>query len=177
MEIFSWLFRNMKLERKRRWTVVKILNWQICRTFLSVSVSPLKNCPSSAQVSATASSAMVSSPPRELDKCLDSLQDERSTRFARIEAFRAINNRADPVFSAVKALVAITKSPVATVSKTPFLYPSIFDRSGWDPVPDNQHEFKIKTLPHDLYGNSALQQEPVISSCSSAPAGSVAERK
>ena len=37
-------------------------------------------------MSASISSAMVSSPSSDLDKCLDNLQDEWSTRFTRIEA-------------------------------------------------------------------------------------------
>ena len=71
--------------------------------FILKAVSPLKNCPSSTPVSASVNSAMVSPPPSELDKHLDSLQDEWSTRFARIEALLTMKPKIDPVFSPVKA--------------------------------------------------------------------------
>ena len=69
------------------------------------AVSPLKNHPSSAPVSAYISSAMVSSPSTDLDKRLDNLQDEWATHFARIEALLTMKPKTDAVFSPVKVPV------------------------------------------------------------------------
>ena len=71
-------------------------------------------------MSASVSSAMVSSPSSDLDKCLDNLQDEGAIHFARIEALLTIETKMDAVFSPVKAPVHKTRSSVASVSKTPF---------------------------------------------------------
>ena len=133
------------------------------------AVSPLKNCPSSGLVSASVSSAMVSSPSSDLDKHLDNLQDEWSTRFARIEALLTIKTKTDAVFSPVKALVHKARSPVASVSKTPFFYPSVSDRSGSDQVLEVQQDFKMKSPLENLYGESNLEREPLFSTTSSAP--------
>ena len=77
------------------------------------AVSPLKPCPASALVSAIVS---TSSDP---GKCLNSMQDEWTICFARIEALPTIKSRTG--FSLVKAFVSI-KYPVASaVPKTPLL--------------------------------------------------------
>ena len=54
------------------------------------AVLRLKSCPSSASVSASVSSAIVVCPSSDLDKRLDNLQDEWSTRFTRIETLLTI---------------------------------------------------------------------------------------
>ena len=58
-------------------------------------------------MSASVSSATVSSPSSDLDKRLDNLQDEWSTRFARIEALITIKSKTDAVFSPVKAWLLV----------------------------------------------------------------------
>ena len=62
-------------------------------------MSPLKNRPSSALLSASVSSATVSTPSSDLAKRLDNLQDEWSTHFARIEALLTMTSKTDVVFS------------------------------------------------------------------------------
>ena len=138
-------------------------------------MSPLKNRPSSAPVSASVISATVSSPSSDLDKCLDNLQDEWSTCFARIEALLTMKSKTDAVFSPVKASVHKARSPEvrSSVSKTPFFYPSVSDRSGSDQVPEDQQDFKMKSPLDNLYGDN-LEREPLLSTTSGAPAGSAA---
>ena len=140
------------------------------------AVSPLKNRPSSAPVSASVISATVSSPSSDLDKCLDNLQDEWSTCFARIEALLTMKSKTDAVFSPVKASVHKARSPEvrSSVSKTPFFYPSVSDWSGLDQVPEDQQDFKMKSPLDNLYVDSNLEREPLLSTTSCAPAGSAA---
>ena len=138
------------------------------------AISPLKSCPSSAPVSASVSSASAFNPSSDLDKRLDNLQDEWSTRFARIEALLTMKSKMDAVFSHVKAPVLKAKSPVASVSKAPFLYPSVSGRSGPDQVPEGQQDFQMKSPLANLYGEASLEPEPLFSSTSGATAGSAA---
>ena len=59
-----------------------------------------------------------------MDKRLDSLQNEWSTLFARIEALLTVK----PVFSPVKAAVTNIKSPATSaVWKNPSIDPSVSD--------------------------------------------------
>ena len=148
------------------------LPWTNYLNFLFQAISPLKSCPSSAPVSASVSSAMVSSPSSDVHKCLDNLQDEWSTCFARIEALLTIKSKTDAILSPVKAPVFKVKSPVASVSKTPFFYPSVSGRSGPDQVPEGQQDFQMKSPLANLYREASFETEPLFSSTSSAPAGS-----
>ena len=136
------------------------------------AVSPLKNRPFS--TGECFCSATVSSPSSDLDNCLDNLQVEWATRFARIEALFTMKTKTDAIFSQVKAPVHKASSPVASVSKTPFFYPSISDRSGPDQVPEDRQDFKMKSHLENLYGESNLECEPLFSTTSGAPAGSAA---
>ena len=138
------------------------------------AVSPLKTRLSSAPVSATVTSASVSNPSSDLDKRLDRLQGEWSTCFARIEALLTMKPKTDAVFSPVKAPVLEAKSPVASVSKTPFFYPSISGRSGPDQVPEGQQDFQMKSPRANLYDEASLEPKPLFLSISSATAGSAA---
>ena len=124
-------------------------------------------------MSSSVSSATVSS-PSDLDKRLDNLQDEWSTRFARVEALLTIKSKTDAVFSPVKAPVLKVKSLVASVSKTAFFYPSVSGRSGPDQVPEGQQDFQMKSPLANLYGEASLEPEPLFSSTSGTPAGSAA---
>ena len=121
---------------------------------------------SSAPVSASVTSTSVSNPSSDLDKCLNSLQDEWSTRFARIEALLSMKPEMDAVFSPVKAPVLKAKSPVASISKMPFFYPSLSGQSGLDQAPEYQQDLQMKSPLSNLYG----EPEPLFSSTSGAPA-------
>ena len=82
--------------------------------------------------------------------------------------------KTDTVFSPVKAPVLKAKSPVASVSKTPFFYPSVSGRSSPDQVPEGQQDFQMKSPLANLYGEASLEPEPLFSSTSGAPAISAA---
>ena len=97
-------------------------------------------------MSASVTSATVSSPASELDKHLDSLQDEWSTHFARIGALFTMKPKTDAIFSLVKVPVTKARSPVAsTASKMLFFDPSVSAWSSLDQVPNDQHDFKMKS--------------------------------
>ena len=99
---------------------------------------------------------------------------EWSTRFASVEALLTIKSKTDAVFSPVKAPVLKVKSLVASVSKTPFFYPSVSGRSGPDQVPEGQQDFQMKSPLANLYGEASLEPEPLFSSTFGTPAGSAA---
>ena len=146
------------LERKRKRKLAKYTDIVDPQDISVIkAISPLKSCPSSTPVSASVSYATVSSPSSDLDKRLDNLQDEWSTRFARIEALLTIKSKTDAVFSPVKAPVLKVKSPVASVSKTPFFYPSVSGRSAPHQVPEGQQDFQMKSPLASLYGEASLE--------------------
>ena len=170
----NFLFPNIKLERKRKAEASKDTELVDPQDVSVIkAVSPLKNCPSSARVSASVNSAAVSS-LSDLDKRLDNLQDEWATLFARNEALLTMNTKTDVVFSPVKAPVHKARSPVASVSKMPFFYPFVSDRSGPDQVPEDRQDFKMTSPLENLYGESNLECEPLFSTTSGAPASSAA---
>ena len=109
-------------------------------------------------MSASVTSASVSNPSSDLVKRLDSLQDEWSTRFARIEALLTMKPKTDAVFSPVNTPFLKAKSPVASVSKMPFFYPSLSGRPGPDQVPQGQQDFQMKSPLANLYGETSLDR-------------------